>query len=70
MEKYEYKLCKVEMELQVRFGSRRGILCFRSLINGKEAGSTSVSFDGENKTDDLAKIHTSDVESATSCCIQ
>jgi hypothetical protein len=58
------------MELQVQFGSRRGVLCFVSVIKGKEAGSVSVSFDGENSTDGLFGLNNDTAESSTSCVIQ
>ncbi len=69
-EKDGRQLCKLDMELQVQFGSRRGVLSFASMIKGKEAGSVSVSFDGENSTDGLLGLQDDLNESPTSCVLQ
>ena len=69
-EKDGHRMCRLDMELQVQFGPRRGVLCFLSVIKGKEAGPVSVSFDGENSTDGLLGLQNENVECATSCAIQ
>ena len=62
-------MVKLDMELEVHFGSRRGVLCFIVVVAGKEAGSVSVSFDGDDFTGGLKSVN-GPSESATSCVIQ
>lgn len=47
---------RVDYELRVYFGSKRGVLNFLCVYNGKEAGRVSVTFDGQN-SNGASEIH-------------
>lgn len=42
---------KVDYELRVCFGSKRGVLNFLCVYNGKDIGSVAVTFDGQQAPD-------------------
>lgn len=66
----EETLYELSYELHVQFGSRRGVLRFLCVVDGKEASATSVSFDGQDQADVLASAGETIEADAESCVVQ